>query len=399
MASLFNVQDLPRDRLIEFCQNLVRTRSVSEVDYEIDVAKVIAHFATENNLDFEILGLEPERPCVLVKVGPKGPAGFLLVAHMDTVDVGDEKAWTYPPFDAHIANGRLYGRGAADNKGGIAAAFGALLALKRRREELERAVHLVCVPDEESGATGQLGIKYLHRSDKLSGSGAIYTYPGLQRMKIGHRGILRLRITTHTKTFHTGSTEWQNLGKGYNALTGMSEILLELEGLNFNHKRDKGPFGRLRTVVTPAVIKGGISPGISPSFCEALVDIRLVPAYTREEIEARVSNAITNVIGRRSPLKADFTVENYIPPTIIPQDSIAVRIARESVLELIGVRPKLTVSGPANESYILNSIGIPTFCLGPNGGRVHSANEYIEIDSILDTAIIYALTAWRLCSE
>jgi acetylornithine deacetylase/succinyl-diaminopimelate desuccinylase-like protein len=394
---MFDTYKLPRKELIEFCQALVRTPSVNGIHNEKQIADLIAQFALSHDLEVDVLALEPERPCVLVKVGPNAPSGLLLVAHTDTVPVGNEDDWNYPPFGAEIVNGRLYGRGAADNKGGIVAAISALLLLKANTDvRLKQPVLLVCVPDEESGASGRLGIKYLNDLKKLSGLGAIYTYPGINQIQIGHRGVLRLRITTHGKSFHTGTSLWQNADKSFNAITGMAEILLELEKLRFDAKRDDDLFRRYKTVITPTLISGGVGQSVTPDYCEAMVDIRLVPSYERQEIEDSINAILKKVIKKRKHLKVDISTKVSIPHTIISRDSQIVSTVSEAVNEIIGEKPTLSVSGPANESYILNNLGIPTCLLGPNGQGVHAANEYIVIDSIFQAAAIYALTAIKL---
>ena len=89
-----------------------------------------------------------------------------------------------------------HGRGAIDNKGGIAAAMAALWWLQENAlEELKSGVTLIGVPDEESGATGRLGIKHLQDVGKLQGKGAIYVYPDSDRINIGHRGVWRIKIS------------------------------------------------------------------------------------------------------------------------------------------------------------------------------------------------------------
>ena len=106
---------LRRDDIIDLLQTLVRTPSVNGADAERDVVEVVAAFARAHGLAVETTALDPARPNVLVRLGPPGPPGLLLVAHTDTVAAGDATAWTHPPFAADIDAGRLYGRGAVDN--------------------------------------------------------------------------------------------------------------------------------------------------------------------------------------------------------------------------------------------------------------------------------------------
>jgi len=386
-------EKIPKKELIELCQKLVQTPSINGKNKEIDIANIIVDFVRKYGLDYEVLALEPERPCVLVKYGPKTPAGLLFIAHMDTVPIGISNEWNYPPFGGEIVNGRLYGRGAADNKGGLVAAISALIMLKANNVKLEKPVLLVCVPDEESGATGRLGIRYLHKLNKIAAFAAIYTYPSIDRIQIGHRGVLRLRIIAKGKSFHTGSIMWQESDKSYNSITGMAEIINKLEKLQFNDKKDCGYFKRFKTVITPTIISGGIGQSVTPDYCEATIDIRIVPTYTHDYVESKIKKVIDDVIKNRPKLVIKYVSEVFIPYTIIDTNAKIITVLQNIIYKVLDKKPKIMVSGPANESYILNSYGIPTCLIGPNGKGVHTSNEYVIVDSIFKVATIYALTA------
>ena len=100
--------------LITLLQKLVQTPSVNGVHPEAAVAEVVAQFAQAQGLGVEVVARDAARPNVLVRLGPPGEVGLLLVAHTDTVAPGDEAAWAHPPFAGVIQDGRLYGRGAVD---------------------------------------------------------------------------------------------------------------------------------------------------------------------------------------------------------------------------------------------------------------------------------------------
>lgn len=392
-------QKLPKEAIVEFFRSLVRTPSVNGIDAEKKVAELVVRFAQDHGLDVEVSALEEDRPNVLLRVGPRGDPGLLLLAHTDTVSPGDEKTWKYSPFEGKILEGRLYGRGAADNKGGLVAAVAALLMLKESSPaQLRQPVLLACVPDEESGATGRLGVRYLRSLGKLAGRGAIYTYPGMHRIVVGHRGVLRLKIVTHGKAMHSGGTEWQNGDIGNNAVTGMAEILVALERIRFDvTSLDKGLFDKFRTVITPGtLIRGGSDRGVVPDYCEAMIDIRLVPSVSRANVEEKIQEVLAQVTQRRKSLFVDVNLDAFIPPTWISPESDVVSALRKASGQILGGDSHVAVSGPANESYILNGFGIPTCVFGPEGGNWHAANEFMVIDSIFRVAAVYALVAQLL---
>ncbi|KAA3648269.1 MAG: M20 family peptidase [Chloroflexi bacterium] len=384
---------------LNFTQKMIQTPSVNGQHNERAMAEEMIAFANSLELDTEILALEEERPCALVHLGPKEQTGLLLIGHMDTVPVGDESNWEYPPFSGEISGNQMYGRGAIDNKGGIAAAMAALWWLRENAlEELKMSVTLIGVPDEESGATGRLGIKYLQEIGKLQGKGAIYVYPDSDRTNIGHRGVWRIKLTTRGQSFHSGSLDWQDTDRSHNAVTGMAEIIGGLERLTFPRPAASSFFEDKETVITPTVITGGSGPSMVPDICEAHVDMRLVPDVPRKEIEDAIQGLVADVIQRRPSLQASVETETYLPPTIIPDDAEVLTALRASVREVLDIDPAVQVSGPANESYLLNGYGIPTCTYGPDGAGAHANNEYVEIDSIFKVAEVYAQTALKLCS-
>jgi acetylornithine deacetylase/succinyl-diaminopimelate desuccinylase-like protein len=319
----------------------------------------------------------------------------LLIGHLDTVPPGDELAWTYPPFSGTVVDGRIYGRGAIDTKGGITSALYALAALANSPDALTRGrAQLICVPDEESGATGTLGIKYLDREGLLSGLGAIYAYSGDQVI-LGHRGLVRFRLTCKGEAIHTGALEWQNSSAGANAVTGMARLLLALEDIVTPYSTTRY-FERFRTLFTPGtVINGGVSINVVPDHCEALVDIRITPEFDLAHIESLLQDCINRINVER--LQFNYELLNYAPAAISDENAPIFSIV-EQVIQLVkSITPERAVAGPANEGYLLIERGIPTLCgLGPTGENAHAVNEYVEIQGLVDAASIFALTASRL---
>lgn len=391
----FNSQLLPRDALVALCQELVRTPSVNGEHTEQAVAKLAADFAASAGLWVSTLAAEPERLNLLVRAGPDRPADLLLVAHLDTVGIGDKAAWRFPPFGGELADGRIYGRGAADTKGGLVAALAALLLVHQLPAPEQPTVLLAAVPDEESGATGRLGIRFLHERGLLSGRGAIYCYPGNQKLILGHRGVLRLTIETVGRAQHTGGTRWQDEPVGQNAVTTMAAILQALEALRFPES-SSGLFAPYRTVITPTTITGGSGVSIVPDRCVATVDVRLIPATSRETVLAAVQRVLDEVATSRAAPPVMLREDVALLPTEIPADEPVVRAAQQAAQAVLGRPPRLAISGPANESYLLNELGIPTCIIGPEGENVHAADEYVVVSSLFDSAAIYAHTALLL---
>ena len=346
-------------------------------------------------LHTQIVGEQPKRPNIIVSTSETGETGLLLIGHLDTVPPGDAANWTYPPFSGEIADGRIYGRGAIDTKGGMAAAIYALAAVKDRLPAGQRA-QFIGVPDEETGATGTLGIKYLSAHRLLHGKGAIYAYSGSEII-LGHRGLLRYRLTCTGQAVHTGSFEWQERTSGANAVTGMARLLLALEQINAGFPHSSAPyFERFRTVMTPGtIISGGVSVNIVPDRCEALIDVRTTPENDASVIERLIDEASAQIA--TPTLKFQRERLNFIPAACSDERAPIFVILADLIPQVRGVPAVKTVAGPANEGYLLIEQGIPTVCgFGPTGDNAHAANEYAEMDGLSEAALIFALTARRM---
>lgn len=376
--------------IVSLCRRLVRTPSVNGEHPEEAVADEVAAALRDVGVAPEMPAFADGRPCVVASVG-HGDRGMLFVGHMDTVAVGDAENWSYDPFSAEIVGGRLYGRGACDNKAGIAIAVQVLGVLHKFEEQLTGRVVLACVPDEETGATGRLGITPLLEAGYLDADAALYTYPNLDNISIGHRGLLRVRVEAYGEATHTGGDAWESGEQGVNAVTGMADLLLALESWQPAFEPHRAFPGR-RPVVTPGtLISGGHSESMVPDRCEVLVDLRLLPRQASNSLIREMRHIADEVAGRRPGLSFDLTPIVDLPAVAISREHSLVKSLAHWTEEMTGERPTMAGTGPANEGYLLIRAGIPTICgFGPPGGNAHATDEYVEVDGLLTTSKIYA---------
>jgi len=380
--------------IIALARKLIQTPSVNGADDEIAAAQVIHAWAQDQHLQSHIVGIDARRPNVIVQVG-EGEPGLLLTGHLDTVPAGDPSRWTYPPFEGVTAHGKLYGRGAIDTKGGMAAALIALAVLKQWGG-LRGSARFIGVPDEESGAIGTLGIKWLHTNGLLKGKGAIYCYGG-REVIVGHRGVYRCKITCYGESAHPGFSATQEGVIGANAVTAMARLLLLLEDRKTDYSRTRY-FEKYRTMISAGTtIEGGTSPNIVPDRCTATVDMRLIPETNASEVRGWIDQAIEQVSSHHPKLRFTVDVIAQLTAAVSPEHAALFTALEESTLEATGIEPPRTAAGPANEGYLLIERGIPTVCgFGAHGANAHAPDEYVEIDSLIETALIYALTAVKL---
>ncbi len=389
------------DQLLSFLQDLVRIPSVNGVNNEVVLAHRIAVEADHLHLPTRLVADVHDRPNILVQWGTGTRGGFALIGHMDTVAANDPDAWSTPPFAAVIRDGRLIGRGAADNKAGIACGLYAL-ALARDQELLDpHQVRLILagVVDEESGAGSPHGVRYLLDQGELPVDGAIYTYAG-NTICVGHRGLLRLLLEAEGKAVHTGSTIWSQGEGGVNAVTGLADVLLALEKLELAAPEHPA-FSHLGVTITPGTrFAGGEFESIVPSHARALVDIRLLPGQDAKAVIAATRQVIDAVKARRPGLAIHLSVKNNLPGVAIPIDHKLVQVAAKHSQAITGRSWPVAGAGPANEGYMLIEAGIPTLPgFGPAGGNAHAPDEWVAVDSLAPTAAMYAAIMGDYCRE
>ena len=388
---LLNTSQSYQPGLTAFLQDLVRIPSVNGRITEKAVSERIMQEANKLKLDAQITAFDPDRPNVLVNLG-RGSAGFLLVAHMDTVPEGDPALWTHPPFEAQIEKGVLFGRGAADNKAGIACSLYTLVMLRDLGvlDPEKTNVIFAGVVDEESGASSQLGVRYLLNQNLLPVQAAIYTYTS-DIICVGHRGLLRLELTSRGQSIHTGSSEWSRKQGGINAVTALASILIKLEKLHLPYPEHPA-FKGLNCTITPGTtFQGGEWQGMVPSFAKATVDIRMMPGQESKEVLSVINQIIKEEEDLRPGLKVDPAVTINLPGAAIPLDHHLVLTAQRVARAISGHEWPAMGAGPANEGYMLIGAGIPTLCgFGPMGGNPHAPDEWVEIASLSRTIAIYA---------
>ncbi len=382
-------QDYEHD-LVSFCKDLVKTPSVNGQNTERKIAKLVASQAEKLGLAHKLVALEGDRPNVFVGTNFKSRLGLLFVAHLDTVPVGDEKKWKYKPFGAEVKDERLYGRGAIDCKAGVALSLYALRILKDLgKPELAKFVGVV---DEESGADSKLGAKYLLEKG-LQAKAAIYTYPGVETITIGHRGGVRIWVEFTGEAVHTGSSSWQNKKKGANAIKAVVRFIDRLSEITIPNVHPAFPgYG---FVLTPTLLQGGSGESIVPDRAKVLLDARLLPNHSNKEYIEKIRKLAQEC--EQEKIKFQLTIKNNVPGVVISPKEPLVKILKKLDKEVMNITPEVRGCGPWNEGYMFVKAGIPMVCgFGAEGDGVHSADEYLELSSLTRVLEIYVRAALEL---
>ncbi len=303
----------------------------------------------------------------------------LLDAHQDTVPAG---GMTIAPFGGVVREAKLWGRGACDVKGGMAAMLAAVERIAAERPRGAASVVLACTVDEEHtfrGARRLLAGPWPGGRPDM----AIVAEPTGMEVVIAHKGLVRWKIATRGKSCHSANPELGN-----NAIYGMARVLsvLELYADTLAGGASHSLLGH--ATLSVGTIGGGTSVNTVPSFCEVEVDRRLIPGEDPGKALDDCREEILSVLGHDFP--AGFEQPWLAEPALdTPIGSEVARIALEAVASVLGsARPRGVPYG--TDASTLSSGGIPSIVLGPgNIAQAHTEDEWIETGEIDRAVEVY----------
>jgi len=342
---------------------------------------------------FRSLGVEtatteisPGRFNVLAHYGPSGPQ-LVLNSHMDTVPPGDERAWETPPLDPFVRQGRLYGRGACDAKGSLAAMAAAFEALVRSGVPLCGRLTLMAVAYEETGALGTI-----YEARTLSGEhfGVIIGEPTGLELHLAHKGVLRLGITALGKAAHASMPQ-----EGVNAISAATRLVAALDALGAGIALRHNPLvGHPSLVVT--TIQGGVAPNVVPDRCHIVIDRRLIPGEDLEEARQEIEAVLQDLRGAEPALQLESEARGAFPSSqTVAHDPFVVAM-REAGEEALGGAPGIGGFRACCDMWPYRERGIPTVIFGPGElAQAHTVGEWVELAQVEAAARFYALAALR----
>jgi len=327
------------------------------------VAEFLAATAAQAGLEVEFQPVAPGRSNLLARLLPSGKTRrrILLAPHLDTVNADERQ------FIPHRSNGRLFGRGACDTKGSVAAMLAALCDLARdgRRPAGTEIVFAGLVDEEQA----QAGSRALGRSG-LKADLAIVGEATRLQVVTTHKGDLWLRLETRGKSAHGAHPEL-----GRNAILAMARIvtLLETEYAAQLRRRSHPLLGH--PTVSVGTINGGTQPNIVPDECSILIDRRTLPG----ESEAGIEREITALL-RRNKLRASLEEVKLAPCRPLETDFklplVAQFLRNAGQLQPVGVQYFCDAS-------VLAHAGIPSIVFGPGDiAQAHTADEWISLASL-----------------
>jgi acetylornithine deacetylase/succinyl-diaminopimelate desuccinylase family protein len=376
--------------LTALLEGLVRCPSPNPPGCEEQAVAYLAKACEAAGLSVELDPVLPGRPNLYASLGPPGGDGILVLGHTDTVPAGD--GWTYEPFGASVESGRLVGRGAADMKGGLAAAVAAMGALLRAGVPLGERVTLAAVIDEEEHGQGVRA--FLARRPKARC--ALVPEPTELETVIACRGNCYVEIAVQGRAAHAGSAE-----HGRNAIYGAVRAVESIRRLDDELAAHTHPLlGRGAWSV--GTIHGGTSTAMVPAACSVSVDRRLLPGQTGAQALSEVERALGTLALEDDGLRARAELLMEIPSFELDSDDLLVQVVQRASVDAGG--PERPVGGwtaACDGGYVMRDAGIPAVVLGPGSvaEQAHKPDESVELAEVVQAARIYALAMLRLLSS
>ncbi|HEX4746693.1 MAG TPA: M20/M25/M40 family metallo-hydrolase [Gaiellaceae bacterium] len=374
--------------LVELASRLVAIESINPDvvaggSGELAVARVVAEWCERAGLETTLTELRPGRANVVaVARGSGGGRSLMLNAHMDTVGV----AGMSDPFEPRLDGGRLYGRGAQDMKGSLAACM--LATADAARRGLRGDVILTAVADEEFASIGSEAAAASTRADA-----AIVTEPTELRLAIAHRGFVHLEVEVHGRAAHGSRPDL-----GIDAIAKAGRVLVGIEELDRRLRGGPGHPHLGTGSVHASLIEGGQEFSSYPARCLLQAERRTAPGESRELAERELREIVARA-GEGDPnFSADVRAPISRDPFEIAEDAEIVELVRRHAGAVLGDAPE-TVGVPFwADSALLAEAGIPTVLFGPMGEGLHTEVEWVDVESLEQCCEIYARVAGELCA-
>ena len=376
--------------LTKLTQELIQINSINPAltpdgKGEAEIGAYVAKNLQELGLEVTTSEIAPGRVNVVgVLKGSGGGLSLLLNAHMDTVGV---EGMAIDPFGGELKDGRVYGRGAQDMKGSLAAMIAAAKAIVDAGIRLRGDLLITGVADEEFSSIGTEALVKDFKAD-----GAIVTEPTDMHLCRAHRGFIWFEIDVIGRAAH-GS----RYNEGIDANMRMGRFLAELDKLEQELLQREPHELAGPPSLHAAMIQGGTEISTYAERCTLKIERRTVPGETVEAVTAELQAIVDRLAGQDSSFKATVKVDLSRKPFEVRSDAAIVQVVDEALGNHLGHRPDHIGQSFWTDAALTSDAGMETVLLGPKGGGLHSAEEWVEMQSLVDLAHVLAQSAIKYC--
>jgi acetylornithine deacetylase len=370
-----------RDTLRDLVRiNSVNPTLVPEGAGEAEIGAYVAASLQRCSLEVQRHEPEPGRVSVVGRLrGSGGGRSLMLNAHYDTVGI----TGMAEPFSGETRDGKLYGRGAYDMKGSLAACMDAARIIASRPGQLRGDVLVAAVADEEYGSIGTADL-----CGKVKVDGAIVTEPTALKVCLAHKGYLWIEVEITGGAAHGSKFEL-----GVDANMRMGEFLHELGKLERDLRARPG-----HPLVGPpslhaAMIAGGSGLSTYAASCKLQIERRTVPGEAEAQVMAELSDVAT-----RLPFASDIAIHPFFvrDPFEVARNTSIVQCVSQATETITGKAPEYFGDTPWMDSALLAAAGVETVVIGPAGAGAHADVEWVDIESVerLSEILVHAATEY-----
>jgi len=407
------LQEINPDELIDLTSKLVKINSVWDPKTgtsEQPAAELVAGWAELNGFDVHIDRVAPGRPNVVITwTANPGELTLMIEGHTDVVTPGDVSKWKYNPFEAKIIERRMYGRGTNDTKGNLAAMLIAIKALKQSGVKTAGTIIGGVLCDEEDQMSGVLDFIKQGHADSITGAVICEPQDGL--ICTSQKGAIRARYTITGRMSHGAMPL-----SGLNTAPAVARLIddlkrMELEAIKVTGKDKHLGLPSFTPTVIRAPISGAPQLNVMPGDSEMLVDIRTIPGQSHSDIKDKLTALTTQAekyvcddykeydqkikVKREHDLSIEIDFLADRPCTLTDHQNPIVRSADWATRKITDKEPEYAgVPGATDGTFLWALKNIPIVTMGAGDRHVpHQIDEWVDLDQLIETAKIYALTA------
>jgi succinyl-diaminopimelate desuccinylase len=376
--------NLDKEEMIDFLFKLIETETVNPPGDEYLLHDTIMKCMEEIGAEVEIISKDEKRPNYIGRIG-KGKPSVAIISHTDVVPAGE--GWTRHPFQPYEKDGKIYGRGALDNKGCLAASWAGIKALVKSGLKFNGTIYLCAVSDEEMGS--HFGVEYMVEKGFKPDYAIVPDNGSIDTAVIGEKGAVWFDLESYGKQSHGSTPEL-----GVNAIIKLSKLISDFEKFNFNLKYDSR---FTPPTINVGTISGGNAPNIVASRCKVTLDVRYPVGITENMILEKMSSHIGLLKNKDKDVDirlGEISTRHY--PHIIEQNSKLIDAFKKTAHE-IGMPLKFETSAGITVAKILNLNGVPTITHSPDADKTwHIADEFVKIENLEKCAVLWTSVIYEL---
>lgn len=371
---------------VEFLEKIVKINSVNPPGNELPVAKEIKALLDSHGIEAELLPFDENRANLVAHLrgneGKESSNVLGLSGHMDVVPVGEAK-WKHDAFSAAQEDGKMYGRGTCDMKGGLVALLFAMIELKEEGVPLNGDIKMLVTAGEEVGAVGAKRLQqegYMDDVDAL-----VIAEPTSNEVCISEKGVLWLEVTTYGKTAHGSAPHL-----GINAIDHMHHLL---HALYTKFEMNVSPHDQLgEPTYNVSMINGGVGTNVVPDQASFRIDIRTIPGQSHDEIAQSIESLFNEVKAEIPDLSFDIKRLNDLRAVETSASDEFAKIFKDQASRYFGEEKEFKGMVPYTDgaALITEEADIPLVIYGSADlSLAHQPNEHIEIEPFLESIKLY----------